>query len=133
MFIDDQLKEHLETASVVKSQSLILAEWNLNSLDNTLAVGNYRYRPTAASTDRYRTITNSFDVTDVGNFYTNATNSDIKIDGGLDDNEEPLAFQSIREKERTLYSLEDCLGKFRPRSGINKLRFLVIILLTILI
>lgn len=123
MFVDDQLKEHLETASVIKSQSLILAEWNLNSLDNTKAIGNYRYRPAASSSDRYKSITNTFDATDAGNFYTGATNSDIKIDGGLDNNEEPLAFQSIREKERTLYSLEDCLGKFRPRSGINKLRF----------
>ncbi len=123
MFVDDQLKEHLETESVIKSQSLILAEWNLNSLENAKAVGNYRYRPTATSQDRYRNVTNSFDVNDDGYFYTNATNSDIKIDGGLDNNEEPLAFQSIREKERTLYSLEECIGKFRPRSGINKLRF----------
>ena len=123
MFVDDQLKEHLETASVIKSQSLILAEWNLNSLDNTKSIGNYRYRPSANSQERYKTVTNTFDVNDDGNFYTNATNSDIKIDGGLDNNEEPLAFQSIREKERTLYSLEECLGKFRPRSGINKLRF----------
>ena len=123
MFVDDQLKEHLETASVVKSQSLILAEWNLNSLGNTKAVGNYRYRPTAPSSDKYSTLANTFDINDDGRFYTNATYADVKIDGGLDNNEQPTSFQSIREKERTLYSLEDCLGKFRPRSGINKLRF----------
>ena len=123
MFIDDQLKEHLETASAIRSQSLILAEWNLNYLDNVEALGNYRYRPTAAANEIYSTIPSSFDINDSGNFYTGATDSDITIDGGLKDNEEPLAFQSIREKEKSLYSLEDCLGKFRPRSGINKLRF----------
>jgi hypothetical protein len=123
VFVDDKLKEHLETSSAIKSQSLILAEWNLNSIENIEALGNYRYRPTGDINDRYKTIPNGFDVNDSGNFYTGATNSDITIDGGLNNSEEPLAFQSIREKEKSLYSLEDCVGKFRPRSGINKLRF----------
>jgi hypothetical protein len=122
MFQDDDLKNHLETASVVRVQSAVIAEWNMNIADNILQIGNYRNRPSSA-TSRYRTINNTFDLTDYGDFYTGATDADIVVDGGVDDNDEPLLFTSFRDKEKLLYSLEDCFGKFRPRSGINKLRY----------
>lgn len=123
MFIDNELKNHLETSSVIESRSLVLAEWNMNSIDNIDFIGNYRYRPTDGVTSKYGNIINTFDKNDDGNFYTNATYSDVIIDGGFDNFDVPVTFQSTIEKERSLYSLEECFGKFRPRSGINKLRY----------
>lgn len=129
MFVDKDLKNHLEQSSTVKNQSLVLAEWNMNISTNIAKLGNYRYRPyenvalPAPQRSVYATLNNAFDQSDTGNFYTGATDSDIVIDGGLTDSGTPAVFTSKKEKEKLLYSLESCLEKFRPRSGINKLRW----------
>ncbi|NDB30445.1 hypothetical protein EB151_12975, partial [archaeon] len=74
----------------------------------------------------YKLIPNTFDVNDIGNFYTGATDADIKIDGGIDpeDNEQPWFLLAQNTKNKMLYSLEDCFKKFRPRSGINKASYI---------
>jgi hypothetical protein len=129
MFQSPELKEHLETSSVIRNRSLVVAEWNLNVPENIFRIGNYRYRPAekftlpAAERSAYSFLNNSFDPNDNGNFYTGATDADILIDGGYEENDIPVTFKSKKEKENLLYSLEDCFGKFRPRSGINKLRY----------
>ena len=128
MFTNETLSNHLNTSRTIETKSLITAEWNLNSPDNIFKIGNYRNRPiemTYQPSDRtvYSSVPNSFDPLDVGNFYTGATDADVVVDGGLDNNDVPITFISKKEKERLLYSLEDCFGKFRPRSGINKLRY----------
>jgi hypothetical protein len=124
MLGDSQLKSHLESSSVIKTESLIIGEWNLNFSDNIYRVGNYRYRPNDTDYPQYQNLINTFDENDEGNFYTNATDADVIIDGGFeDDNETPKLFTSIKDKEKMLYSLEDCFTRFRPRSGINKLRY----------
>jgi hypothetical protein len=87
--------------------------------DNIFKLGNYRYRPTTPGSIYY-TLPNSFDSTDTGNFYTGATDADITVDGGFDNLDIPQAFTSKNEKMKMIYSLEDCLKPFRPRSGINK-------------
>ena len=119
MFVNEALKTHLETSSTVQLQSLVLAEWNMNMPDNIFKLGNYRYRPTTPGSI-YHTLPNSFDILDTGNFYTGATDADITVDGGFDDLDVPQVFTSRNEKMRMIYSLEDCLKPFRPRSGINK-------------
>jgi hypothetical protein len=119
MFRDDDLQNHLETSSVVKTQSAVIAEWNMNIPENIYQIGNYRYRP-RESESIYNTINNSFDKFDVGNFYTNATDADVIVDGGFDDLNTPQLFTSIKEKNKLIYSLEECFNHFRPRSGINK-------------
>jgi hypothetical protein len=128
MFQNDDLKEHLETSSVIRNRSLVIAEWNLNQIDNIFSIGNYRYRPSeeiflTTGKSIYSTLNNFFDVNDEGYYYTNATNADAVIDGGIADDGTPTAFKSVKQKEQLLFSLEDCFGKFRPRSGINKLRY----------
>jgi hypothetical protein len=122
LFYDIDLQKHLEESSTVKSNSLIISEWNLNNSENISVVGNYRYRPTEP-VGKYSQIPNSFDPLDEGYFYTDATKADTTIDGGLDEEDNPVIFSNERVKERMLYSLEDCFSRFRPRSGINKLRF----------
>ena len=124
MFKDDELLNHLETSSTIKTNSAVIAEWNMNIAENILKIGNYRYRPSEGPASDYGLAVSSFDENDSGNFYTNATDADVIIDGGLeDDDETPILFTPKKEKEKLLYSLEDCFGKFRPRSGINKLRY----------
>ena len=133
MFEDATLQEHLETSSVIKSQTAVIAEWNMSIADNIQQVGNYRYRRNALITDvedyKYANIASSFDINDATNatpLYTGATDSDITVDAGIETvngNDVPALFLSKKEKEKLLYSLDDCFGRFRPRSGINKLRY----------
>jgi hypothetical protein len=124
MFKNPDLQNHLENSATIAIQSAAIAEWNMNIAENIFKSGNYRYRPTEAPGSIYRTIPNNFDENDEGNFYTGATDADVVIDGGVeDDSVTPAVFTSKKEKEKLLYSLEDCFNKFRPRSGINKLRY----------
>lgn len=135
MYQDETLKDHLETSSTLRINSLVIAEWNMNVASNILKVGNYRYRPAAVEgTDdfAYVSIASSFDPDDNSSdtgvqFYTGATDADVVVDGGYETDEDnaltPTVFLSKNEKEKFLYSLDDCFGRFRPRSGINKLRY----------
>lgn len=124
MFQNDDLLNHLQTSSVIRANSVVIAEWNMNIAENILKIGNYRYRPSEGPSSKYGLPVLSFDELDSGMFYTNATDADVIVDGGLENNNEtPIVFTPKKEKEKLLYSLEDCFGKFRPRSGINKLRY----------
>ena len=123
MFQNDELRNHLLSSSTVKSQSLVLAEWNLNDIDDIAKIGNYRYRPLDGLASKYGSLPSVYDPLDEGNFYTGATNSDILLDGGIDDDGNPTLLKQPKDKEKLLYSLEDCVGRFRPRSGINKVRY----------
>lgn len=122
MFNNEELKNHLTSSSTVKTQSAIFAEWNLNTAQNIKMVGNYRYRPTKEGS-LYAQLPNTFDSYDDGNYYTNATDADIVIDGGYDNDNVPVSLKSKKDKLPMLYSLEDCFKQFRPRSGINKASF----------
>lgn len=114
---DDYLNTHLSTSSSVQNQSLVIAEWNLNSADNIKKIGNYRYRPEGNA----RPIATVFDESDTNIDYTGATDADVVVDGGYDSSGNPAAaFVQPKEKQKLLYSLEDCFKRFRPRSGINK-------------
>ena len=124
MFDNEDLKSFLKTSSVVRSQSAVIAEWNMNIASNIKQIGNYRYRPLAEAGNKYKNIIGTFDENDSGNYYTNATDSDVVIDGGFDDTDMPMSFTSKKDKMKMLYSLEDCFQKFRPRSGINKATYL---------
>jgi len=119
VFVNEALKTHLETSATVKLQSLVLAEWNMNMPDNIYKLGNYRYRP-FDNTSQYFTLPNDFDQLDAGNYFTGATDADVVIDGGFTNSNVPQLFTSTKDKMKMIYSLEDCLKPFRPRSGINK-------------
>jgi hypothetical protein len=56
----------------------------------------------------------------ISGYYTKANESDVVVDGGLSSENIPQAFKSAKEKIKTIYSLEDCIQPFRPRSGITK-------------
>jgi hypothetical protein len=122
MFEDKDLQTFLETASTIRNKSLVTAEWNMNIPTNIKHIGNYRYRPTQASSV-YSSLPTSFDINDAGNFYTDATDADVLVDGTFDNDNIPTTFLTKKEKLKTLYSLEACFEQFRPRSGINKAVF----------
>jgi hypothetical protein len=127
VFQDKELLNYIETSSSVKTKSLVIAEWNMNIATNIRMIGNYRYRPTQTDSF-YKTIPNTFDPLDSGTngikYYTGATDADIVIDGGFDDDENPTILKPIKEKMKMLYSLEECFSYQRPRSGINKATYL---------
>ena len=123
MFVNDELNNHLLTSPTVKSNSKVVVEWNLNAYDNISKVGNYRYRPLEGPSSELGHLPSFFDPSDEGGFYTGATDSDVVLDGGIDEDGTPILLQQPKQKEKLLYSLEDCFGRFRPRSGINKVRF----------
>ena len=120
--IYDEVKNHTISESTIRTQSLVLAEWNLNLANNIAKIGNYRYRPSDFSSP-FNTIATTYSSNDTANNYTNATYADILIDGGYEDDGTPYFSQSRNEQQKLLMSLEDCFGKNRPRSGINKLMF----------
>jgi hypothetical protein len=122
LFSGDALKTHLETSATVSLQSLVLAEWNMNMPDNIQKIGNYRYRPSQDTI--YKNLPINYDPNDQGNFYTGATDADVVVDGGVNDLNVPQLFTSSKDKMKMLYSLEDCIKPFRPRSGINKPLFI---------
>jgi len=119
MFESEELDQHLKTSDTIQIEAAVYAEWNMNQPDNIARLGNYRYRPTYSGS-QYFLIPMSYDSADIGNYYTGATDSDIAIDSGFDDDDQPTLFISTKEKMKLLYSLEDCVKPHRPRSGINK-------------
>jgi hypothetical protein len=199
----DELKNHLISSSVIRTQTAAIAEWNMNSASNIEEVGNYRFRPTEAvyglketfvkedgesrtfsvfgaeksgshviytisnphsiqagdtvvisgvnvSLDGVflnsslsgafpvdsvtettikvlgiapatgLTISVSSSATASSYYYYGATYADVIVDGGTEDDGTPYFYSNENQKQRLLFSLEECLGKFRPRSGINK-------------
>ena len=113
MFVNAALKNHIETSSTIETRATILAEWNMNVPDNIFKLGNYRNRDTKKASL-------SFDKDDIANLYTGATDADIVVDNGYDNEDQPSLFSKTKEQYNMLYSLEDCIKPFRPRSGINK-------------
>lgn len=117
----DSLQNYLNTTSVVQSDGLVIAEWNLNIAENINTIGNYYNDPqgTAASS----TFANE-DESTVDPKWFGATDAKIVNNGSIYDTSTkeivPQAFISSKQKTQYLFSLQDCFGKFRPRSGINK-------------
>jgi hypothetical protein len=119
MFQSEELENHLKTSDTIKTESAVYAEWNMNQPGNIKYLGNYRYRPTYSGSEYYL-LPVSYDELDIGNWYTGATDSDVAIQSGFDDQDQPTLFISPKEKMKLLYSLNDCVSPHRPRSGINK-------------
>ena len=121
MFQNDELKNHLESSFSVESEPAAIAEWNMNVPGNINTLGNYKYRENDTSLN---VLPNIFDPNDLGGFYTGGTDSSTVVEFGVkEDGSTPQLFTSKKDKEKLLYSLEDCLKPFRPRSGINKLSY----------
>ena len=76
MFDNQELKDYFENQFSISLKSAVVAEWNMNVPNNIFKLGNYRYRPTGS---KFNALPNSFDRTDIGNFYSNANDSDVAV------------------------------------------------------
>lgn len=134
MFNNEILKNHFQTSSTISSESLIVAEWNMNFPENIHRTGVYRYRPfdsnesmieLGAETvkDKYKRLTDTFDPFNQGQFWTVSYINDKSVDGGVNNNGQKVWVVRRDPTFALEYDLQDCLGMFRPRSGINKARF----------
>lgn len=119
MFYDEDFLDAIKNQNTLSISSFILAEFNLNDLDNVSKIGNYRYRP-FGNEGQFLEPISTYDEFDVGDFYTDA---DVSYEEFSEtDDDEP--FQFIDKTKDLYYSLGDCFLPFRPRSGINKTRFI---------
>lgn len=123
MFNSTELDNHLKTSHTIETESVVFMEWNLNDAENIEKLGNYRYRPNVSGS-QFSVLPSNYDSLDVGGYYTGATDSDITIQSGFNDDDTPTLFTTTQEKMKLLYSLEECTKPHRPRSGINKLLYL---------
>jgi len=124
MYSNETLTNYLQESSAVETKSRVFAEWNLNIFENIEAIGNYKNRPIASNTANTLASTWVPEDSDTANpTWYGFTDYDTTVDGGFtDESETPVTFLSSNERQKFLMSLEDCFKKFRPRSGINKLR-----------
>ena len=95
----DEVKNHTITESTIRTQTLVLAEWNLNLASNISKIGNYRYRPNNSSSPFY-TIKTTYDSADTTKDYTDATYADVLIDGGYEDDNTPYIIKTQNEQQR---------------------------------
>lgn len=129
MYQNANLKDYIEQSSSVNMQSIILAEWNMNFSDNIAELGNYRYRPTILSpTEANFGVVKSTWAKETSasttKYYYGATDSETILNTGINlTTAEPTIVASVNQTEKMLYSLTDVVSRFRPRSGINKIRY----------
>jgi hypothetical protein len=125
MFSNATLKTYLETATSVHTRSLIIAEWNMNMTDNISAIGNYRHRP--GTTGNFSTIQSTYFADESARTlkdYTGATDSYVTLNNGYTGTTSTsVVFSTLQKKNQMIYSLQDCFGRFRPRSGSNKIMY----------
>jgi hypothetical protein len=122
------LKNHLLKSPTVSTKFSVIAEWNLNLVENIEEIGNYRYRPniTSPTQANFGVVKSNWAAetqTSSTKYYYGATDADITIDGGYDEEQQPISIISPNLRNKFYYSLEDCFNRFRPRSGINKAVF----------
>lgn len=128
MYSDNNLTNHLQTSNSISTKSKVIAEWNLNISENIQAIGNYKNRPTVSSGVISKSAPNTWVMEDMNTdkasrLWYGYTDYDTVIDGGYTDIfQTPVTFVEANLRQKALLSLEDCFTKFRPRSGINKLR-----------
>ena len=129
MYQNASLQSYIEESSSINIKSIVLAEWNMNFSDNVVTLGNYRYRPGISSpTEVNFGIVNLVWVEETSltasPTYFGATNSNIVLNTGINlTTMEPTIASSLDQTEKMLYSLTETISRFRPRSGINKIRY----------
>ena len=122
MFSDSDLINHLQTKNSISVDSLVIAEWNQNDLNNLENYGNYRFRPDGSEVV-YRSIYPEYDPQDSASVYINALDSNYISEYKTEDPDEPVTFITKESDRESYYSLKDCIKPFRPRSGINKMLY----------
>lgn len=113
MFRSDELKEHFETADVVRSTPRVVGEINLNDLDRIKDMGNYTNSAASAASSVYPAPDSMMRATVSYDISTLAPMADAN-------SAEQIEFHNVDDNLARLYPLQSCFGANRPRSGINK-------------
>jgi len=121
MWIDPRgdLDNFVKVSTTLQIESLVVAEWNMNDFERIVNYGTYRYRPSDPDSPYFRLPLN-YDVLDQGDFYTDANKSKFTFSDFVQDDDEPVLFESDDVNRSLYFDLEQCFEPFRPRSGINK-------------
>jgi len=98
MFQDTSLHEYVKTNSTLSIESFVVAEWNLNDLQNIKNYGNYRYRPTS-NILKYNTLPNTYDSFDIGDYYSDALESSTISQFLVDNDDSSLSFPTPEKIE----------------------------------
>jgi hypothetical protein len=116
VFIDNDLNAALQTETTLRLSTLMLAEFNLNDLENVERIGNYFYRPSGLDMT-WPVLTDTYFPDDAAFTGSDLSYEEYKV------TEDPNPFVVVDKSPSYYYSLGDCILPFRPRSGINKSRF----------
>ena len=105
MLGSEEFRDFMDKSHTISTSGRVVAEWNMNLVGNILKVGNYEVRNGSVSTS----IDNATDSHKVVStqYYEPETDS-------------PIVFTDTVKKMEMLYSLDQCISRQRPRSGINK-------------
>ena len=119
-----KLEDYVKTSHTLNIQSLIIAEWNMNDFEEILAYGTYKWRHLDSASSQYYQLPLQFIQDDEGNYWTDGDQSFYTFADFVQDDDEPVLFQTADVNRELYFSLKDCFNLFRPRSGINKLLYL---------
>jgi hypothetical protein len=123
MWSDPQndLNDFVKFSNTLKIDSLVIAEWNMNSFATISNYGTYRFRP-ATSDSKYFKPSDTYTLIDeeTNDFFTNANKSVSVFKDFINENDEVIFFEEDEVKRSLYYDLKKCFDPFRPRSGINK-------------
>lgn len=124
MWSDPQndLNDFVKLSNTLQIESLVIAEWNMNSFATINNYGSYRFRPglQGASAAVYNRIPSQYIESDPGDYFTDANKSVYVFNDFVDKNDEPVIFEADEVRRSLYYDLKQCFEPFRPRSGINK-------------
>jgi hypothetical protein len=116
------LDSFVRVNNTLQIESLVVAEWNMNDFERITKYGTYRNRPHDPQSPFYKAPT-EYDQNDEGNYYTDAHKSIFTFADFVQDDDEPVLFESDDVNRSLYFDLEECFQPFRPRSGINKALF----------
>lgn len=122
MWSDPQndLDEFVKVSSTLQIESLVIAEWNMNSFATIANYGTYRFKPGISASSSYYRPRRDYDPADGDDSYTDANKSIYVFQDFVNKDDEPVIFEADEVRRSLYYDLEQCFEPFRPRSGINK-------------
>lgn len=118
-----KLEDYVKTSHTLNIESLIVAEWNMNDFEEIAAYGTYKWRQLDSASSQYYNLPLQFILNDEGKYWTDGDQSFYTFADFVQDDDEPVLFQTQDVNRDLYFSLKDCFNLFRPRSGINKLLY----------
>lgn len=122
MWSDPQndLNQFVKVSNTLQIESLVIAEWNMNSFATIANYGTYRFKPGISASAPYYRPRRDYDPADGDDSYTDANKSIYMFQDFVNKDDEPVIFEADEVRRSLYYDLEQCFDPFRPRSGINK-------------